>query len=228
MRKRLTNLTSLSVFFILLANAAQAAIIGPVYPAPGGNNWSQVSGTSAGDAGGVLWQYSGFNGLAFDELYWGASVANAIQAGLDGNLHVLTFLDYDLSDYDAHWYGNVPYNYFNQYYDDVQIRFTMTLIPLSASQHLELASWDSSLGAVADNSSGGNYQARLQFEAFWDGQFRPLNEMWQSPSHDGYTMTSFNGGFYYQQNTVPEPSFILLLVSGLIGVCGLKRKWTNK
>ena len=59
------------------------AIIGPVFPPPGGVTFSRNPPTgSAGEAGGVTFNFSGFDFTQYDRLWWGP--AN-IRAAMDGS-----------------------------------------------------------------------------------------------------------------------------------------------
>src|SRR3974390_1721278 len=71
-------LKGIACISLLASVSAHAALLGPSYPAPGGNSFS----------GGT---YSGFNTSAFSALYWGSSTAAGPSAGFNGSPNPLTF-----------------------------------------------------------------------------------------------------------------------------------------
>jgi hypothetical protein len=73
-----------------LISTAGAGLIGPDYPAPGGNSWAP-SGGPAVFAGGINYIYSDFDSSAFTDLYWGAWDTTTTSATMDGTLHNLAF-----------------------------------------------------------------------------------------------------------------------------------------
>ena len=205
--------TALAVALVtgMTGSVAQAAtLIGPVYPAPGGNSFSS-SGTDAGDAGGVNWSYSGFNTGAFTQLYWGPSSGSAVQAGLDGSLQNLTFVGYT-SPTQAEWSASPLSDGFGRPHS---VEFLLSIVsgPVSFVDPTSVG-LSSSLGALINDSWGANYTVNLQFLA--DGS-TPINAL-EQPSSD-LTVLSFSGGFYY---AAPGPtpgagvaSLVLLLLAGV-------------
>jgi len=204
--------TALAVALItgLAGSVAQAStLVGPVYPAPGGNNFSS-SGTDAGDAGGVNWSYSGFNTGAFTQLYWGPSSGDAVQAGLDGSLHNLTFAGYNSST-QAEWSASPLSDGFGNPHS-VEFLLTIESGPVSFVDPTSVG-LSSSLGALINDSSGASYTVNLQFLA--DG-ITPINALEQPPGGD-LTVLSFNGGFYYAPGPTPGAglaSLVFLLLAG--------------
>jgi hypothetical protein len=95
----------------LLAGSAANAVtlVGPAYPAPGGNTFFLSGNPSAGDAGGQDGNYGTFDLVYFNELYWGPQwgAGPGPQAGLDGVLHSLAFLS--ISGTTAVWQGTTSY-----------------------------------------------------------------------------------------------------------------------
>ena len=197
-----------------LANV-NAAPLGPVYPPPGGVSWAQVSGSSAGDAGGVVWQYTGFNDTQFGELYWGATAT--VTAGLDWNVNALAFAGY--SGNVATWTGGSwYYNPFGGGYSYLPIQFRMTLDPLSGGAFLENPAWHGGLGAVVNNSVGDDYKVRLEFLVDYSG-WRPLNSL-----YDGAGANSdFRGGFYYTPNVPDAGTTVGLLGFVFATLAGCRR-----
>jgi hypothetical protein len=202
--------TALAVALVtgMTGSVAQAAtLIGPVYPAPGGNSFSS-SGTDAGDAGGVNWSYSGFNTGAFTKLYWGPWDSNSVQAGLDGNLHNLSFVSYTSNQ--AEWSaGSLLDGFGNSHSVDFLLTIESGPVSFVSATSVGLPS---SLGALINDSSGANYTVNLAFLA--DG-ITPINAL-EQPSSD-LTVLSFSGGFYYAPGPGPGAglaSLVLLLLAG--------------
>jgi hypothetical protein len=207
---------------LLAPLAANAALIGPTYPAPGGNSFSG-SGGSPGDAGGHNNNYSNFNTGAFSALYWGSDSGFLPTAGLDGSSHPLTFLSAagDVATYSGttSWFDhNTSITYTN-----VPIELLVTISGLGANPWVNFASVNGTdptgVGAVVDDSSGSAFTANLQFLANTGSGFQALNTVPAS----GLTNSSFTGAFY-STAPVPLPAAAWLLVSGLGGLGVFKRR----
>jgi hypothetical protein len=219
MKRKFTLATSLATLLLagLYVFNANAALIGPVYPAPGGNGFS-ASGSSSADPGGKTLAYSGFNTSAFSSLYWGADSGFPPVSGVDNNFTTMTFSHY--SGNTAVWTGLSSYNPGT---GPVPVNTELDISIVAGS-----VSWisaagvglPSSIGAVIDDSAGANYSVNLQFLA--NGQ--PLNTF----PHELNSSSDFSGAFYYAA-PVPEPTTmvagaLLLLPFGFQGLRYLRNR----
>ena len=199
----------------LLPATGHAQLVGPTYPAPGGNTF--VAGT-----------YSGFDTSAFSQLYWGASSAALPGAGLDGSLHGLTFSG--VAGTTATWVGTTGWtdtrNGGNTFYANVPIALQVTVTGLGATPWLPAGAVPglaASVGAVIDDSAGLSFTRTLAWTATAAGYAAntPLSQIQVGPTPN-LTVTSFTGGFYATA-PVPEPAGYALALAGF-GVLGFSAR----
>lgn len=209
---------------IVSASSASAALIGPVYPAPGGNTFSSVG--SQISAAGATRTYSGFDTSQFSELYWGASSSSLPTAGLDGVDHVLSFLS--TSGTTATWTGTTTW--FNhdssQTLPNVALRLVIDIGGLGANPWVTASSLGlaPSIGAVVNLSTGSSFTANLKFMADTGTGFQALNAI----DATNLTRAGFAGAFYYADPlvdpaAVPEPQSLALFGLGLLAVAMRRR-----
>lgn len=216
-----------------IAFSAAAAPIGPVYPPPGGVTFSS-SGGSAGNAGGVNFNFSSFSPGSFSELYWGASSSNLPSAGLDGILHAMNFISFSGTqatwETTSNWYNPSTFLTTSE-----TIRLTITISGLGAtpwvSANAPAVGLPAALGAVVDDSLGSNFVANIAFTVPTEGGLA-LNSLQQLPSCNSQScaQSNFGGGFYYeppQAQGVPEPGSIGLAGLGLVGLAVVRRRVTR-
>ena len=209
---------------VVSATSASAALIGPVYPAPGNNTFSSAG--SQISAAGATRSYGGFDTSAFSELYWGASSSSLPTAGLDGVDHVLSFLS--ASGTTATWTGTTSWfnHNTNQTLPSVALRLVIDIGGLGANPWATAASLglSPSIGALVNVSSGSSFTANLKFMADTGSGFQALNTI----DATNLTRAGFAGAFYYADPlvdpaAVPEPQTIALFGLGLLAIAVRRR-----
>lgn len=227
MNRKSTPWHALLALLLLASPAAHAALIGPAYPAPGGNGFFGSGAASAGDPGGRTNNYSGFNAAAFSALYWGPSSANLPSAALDGTLDALSFSG--ITGTTASWVGTTSWtNPSNGATNpSAGLRMDITIAGLGATPWVSFASANGSdpagVGAVVDDSSGSAFSATIAFFANTGSGWTALNSVLQPASPSGLTKSNFSGAFY-SAAPVPLPAAAWLLGSGLISLLGAARR----
>ncbi|HYE03671.1 MAG TPA: GC-type dockerin domain-anchored protein [Phycisphaerales bacterium] len=187
-----------SVVVLVFTAAAPAQLQGPVFPPPGGVTFA---GTGlAGSAGGRTLNYSAVDVAQFGTLLWGPASATAVQVAL-ASAHPLTALNYSAADSAlpgmARWTGSVVYSPPQAAPQTVPVRFTLTQLT-PAPYLLTAPAAISGSGAVVDVLAGGSsFSVNILFEAFYGGQWTPVNALQQLPG-DPATRTSFSGGFFWE------------------------------
>jgi len=204
---------------------ASAALIGPTYPAPGGNSFS--SSGSQISAAGATRSYGSFNTSAFSTLYWGSDSSSLPGAGLDGTAHTLSFSS--TSGTTATWLGTTSWfnHNTNTNNTNVSVEMLIDIGGLGATPWVTASSLglNSNLGALVDLSSGQNFTANVKFLANVGNGFQSLDSIDAS----GLVKASLNGAFYYSDPNgstagVPEPGTTGLLAIGALAVASLRRR----
>ena len=205
---------------------SQAALVGPDYPAPGGNDWSG-NGVSAAD-GTAIWSYSNFNSSAFNELYFGLNQLDYGPAGAGLDFTADTLSLFGTSGQTAEWRASTTWmEPVTQVHQPADTRLIMTITGLGATPWItDLASIGlnvgfGDLGAVVDNSSGLDFVLTWSIEANTGSGWQAINSVLQGAGHDGATRSSVATGFY---SAVPIPAAAWLFGSGLLGLVGIARR----
>lgn len=225
-RRSRRKLVALLTLFTLAPLGASAALIGPAYPAPGGNSFSAGGAPSAGDAGGRIFSYSSFDNSAFSALYWGPNSGILPSAALDGTLDPMSLSS--VSGTQAIWEGSTIWtNPTTLVVTGAATRLRITISGLGATPWVSFAGVNGTdptgVGVVADNSAGVNYSATIEFLANTGSGWVPINTILQPPGGCGgpCTKTNFAGAFY--SSPVPVPAAVWLLGSAL-GLLGVVRR----
>ena len=200
-----------------VATASAIPVDGPMYPAPGGNDFSFTGGT--GDSGGADLEYSNFDSGEFLELYWGPQWGPTPPTGwLDGTPDDLTFSV--IAGATATWTGVTDYTapVGDPLYSDCSdcpIKMEVTITSGAVSWVTEasvdgLTAVAAGIGAVVDNSSGVDFEVNISFLADVGNGFEAINDIHTTGSTTG---SSVSGAFY----SVPEPSLALLFGISIAG-----------
>ena len=228
--KRVVTQLAISAFVVSSAGMVNATPTGPVYPAPGGNAFSFGPGTSAGDPGGIDFNYSSFVGSSFSNLYWGVDSSALPAAGLDGTYNPMAFSGD--SGTTATW--DVTSVYTNPMTlvtstDTIQLAIDVTGLGTTPWIMATSVGLPGTIGAVVDDSAGSNFTANIAFTDVSQGGIA-INQLLQPTSSD-LTVSSFNGAFYYNPPVVsstPEPGTLVLMGASLIGFAVLRRRVSGK
>jgi len=226
LRLPLMAVAASSLFFA--DTAAALPLLGPSYPAPGGNTWVSTGGPSAGDIGGLNGNYGGFDSMYFLSLYWGPQwgLGPGPQAGLDGVYHSLAFVG--VFGTTAIWEGSTSYTSPGGpgpgSCASCPIRLEIDVSGLGAAPWVlegsvaGLTGLAAGIGAVIDDSAGADFVANFQFLADLGNGFVAINSI--VPQYGGATVSSFSGAFY---STVPEPSVLMMLGLGVASLAVRRR-----
>lgn len=221
----------------LLVTSAQAAIIGPVYPAPGGTTFSSSGATSLGHAGGRTWNYSGLNPSQYTDLYW--SIQSLPNSALNGGnlagsgaqqqtLSSITPTQVILSGstvFDLAWGENRT----------LSTRTVITGLTGGSFQSLPVGMAGSEGFAYKVNTGATSFSVNIEMQTFWNGGtpggFSNPAPGWYATNtlynllntRNSGTTTSAQGGLWYEElapvEGVPEPAS--LAIWGGLGIAGL-------
>lgn len=220
-------LKMLCSLFLLFPISTLAAVVGPTYPAPGGNTFAATGNPRT--AGGRTMTYSGFNFSAFDQLWWGpSSVQSAMDGAIDSAGETMA-LDSTVGNI-AVWLGSTFINT-NSGTLGVDTRFTATITGGGSNWVTPgaVGITDPDPMTVSEITSDP-FVVNVLFEAALagSGSYQPFNTFYdlQPTVASGQALTSFGGSMYYEPPTaVPLPATAWLLLGGL-GMLGLSRRMT--
>lgn len=222
-----------SLILVIGFTSSASALIGPVYPAPGGNDRYYTGGS--GYLGGETFYFSGFDSTEYSALFWGANENLPIGVSLDDDVitdkEIMTFDKFEGSvatwtgTTNLTWYGDKDGDQtFTWYQDPILTRLTVTLNGLNFIDAKDYGK--SALGALAPVT--GDFSANLLFEAYFEGLsgwYPIITGLGLLPGITGIPgAADFHGAFYHAA-PVPIPGAALLLGSGLLGLAGLRRKF---
>lgn len=166
---------------------------------------SNVTGTSAGNAGGATINYTSLTPTtSWSQLFWGPSSSALPKAGLDGSLHALAFNG--INGTSASWLGTTSWTNPTTgiTHTGVQIGVIVTITGLGASPWTlsnTIPQLDpgvgTGIGAVVSDAAGTPFSANVQVLADiptdGSGNFIAVNTI---QNGGGKTVSSFTGGFY--------------------------------
>jgi hypothetical protein len=212
------------LFVSMTCESAFANLTGPVFPAPGGNNYTKT-GNSIGDQGGVTFSYNSFNPSAYSSLYWGPS--SSIVVSLNNNNNDTIGSLQSSSAGLAIGTGSSTIYLANGTQQTVQTQFDLYVTDLN---HVAV-NYNSLLGlfdVTSAISTTGGFDATLTAYALNGSTWVALNPYYngQQTIASNQTKTSFSGGFDYSApaSPTPIPAAVYLLGSGLMGLFGFKKR----
>lgn len=232
-------LATVGLSALLLAGSIQnsmAVPMGPTFPPPGGVTFG-AAGAGVGKAGGTTFTFTGFNLAASSNLYWGAASANAVGMALDGLINNLgTFTGAARTEIvslsltgvgTASGTGTteiltnsgllVRNTHFNLTVRDL----TTALVPLITTGSVGLGF----AGVLLDVNTLTTNGFTALLEAFDTASGLPLDNYFTSQNTlGGSSQTSFQGGFFYDPLSVPEPGTLAILGLGLVGLAAARRR----
>lgn len=215
------------------ANGTHAAIVGPVYPAPGGTTFSSSGAATLGHAGGRVFNYSGLDRSQYGDLYWGLqNIANSVLNG--GNIAGPGAQQQSLSTVQLLSGSTV----FDLAFGDVTLQTRTAITPASPGilMFSPLGMNGSEGFAFKLNPGQTSFSVRIEMQTFWNG-IAPVgftnpaagwygtNDLYNMLNTRGAgTTTSAQGGLWYSElpptnASVPEPATLLAWSGfGLVGL----------
>jgi len=176
-----------------------------------------------GAAGGVVWSYSTIDFSQVDALYQGLWDPSSLGITMDGTaLDTLTFNSIVGSS--AYWTGTTDIYHDTgspHYHYGTPVHFKLTTTGGANLFDATSLSFEggayASLGAMWEVT--GDYTIQMEF---FTGSIGSTTVPADWNVIEGSLQTSFSPGFYYKP--VPEPTTMLLLGTGLIGLAGARRR----
>jgi hypothetical protein len=202
-----------------------ATLIGPVYPAPGGNSTAGSSGTS-GTAAGRTNDYSGFDPTQYGQLYWGPTdILNIYNTGdpAPADMQYIGSVAANVYEFDS----TTPWTFYDSFEGPQQLR-TRMLLTVSGLGVVDTAG---DLLATGGNSTyplfnvTGNFTANLVFQSFDDGTWTAITDYQNANNNGNGSNVQRSATFaFYSTSAAPEPSTMLMFGTGLAGLGFVRRR----
>jgi hypothetical protein len=226
----------------LLVTSAQAAIIGPVYPPPGGTSWAP-SGPGLGNTGGTTWTYSALNPSQYTDLYWSiqSTPTSALNGGNFAGLGAKQQNITSLNPGQVILSGTTVFDLSNGENRTLQTRTVITALSGGSFQSPPVGMTGSEGFALNVNTAATSFSVNIEMQTFWNGGgyggvnptagWYATNTLYNllNTRFNG-TQTSVSGGLWYEEleqvQGVPEPATLTMFGLGALGLgfAGYRRR----
>ena len=213
----------ITVVMALAANSAAAQVLGPQYPPPGGNTFSN-SGSSV-QTGGATWNYGGFDSSQYNQLWWGEEFVNNVCSPTGCTNGTMSFTSYDQATGVAIWTNSTPWTFTSGFGGPPVSVTPEFVLQLTAGTVAEVspAGFPGSPAFVVP-ITGSSFTVNFEYEIGGVSISDYFNHF-NGGAAQGF-QTSNQSGFYYTAPlaATPEPTSILGFGTGLFLIGGILRR----